>query len=133
VARAAAAATGEVRLGGEVRRVAALFVDLVGSTTLATQRPPGEVVGLLNRLFGVVVEVVEEHGGWVNKFEGDAALAVFGAPVGVPDPAGSALAAGRPWLRGWPPSCRKSQRGSGSPRATPWPGTWMTSATTSTP
>ena len=82
VARAAAA-TGEVRLGGEVRRVAALFVDLVGSTTLAAQRPPGEVVGLLNRLFAVVVEVVEEHGGWVNKFEGDAALAVFGAPVGV--------------------------------------------------
>ncbi|GAA1215866.1 adenylate/guanylate cyclase domain-containing protein [Pseudonocardia alaniniphila] len=94
VARAAAA-TGEVRLGGEVRRVAALFVDLVGSTTLAAQRPPGEVVGLLNRLFAVVVEVVEEHGGWVNKFEGDAALAVFGAPVDVPDPAGSALAAGR--------------------------------------
>jgi class 3 adenylate cyclase len=94
VARAAAA-TGEVRLGGEVRQVAALFVDLVGSTTLAAQRPPGEVVGLLNRLFAVVVEVVEEHGGWVNKFEGDAALAVFGAPVGVPDPAGSALAAGR--------------------------------------
>jgi adenylate cyclase len=94
VARAAAA-TGEVRLGGEVRRVAALFVDLVGSTTLAAQRPPGEVVGLLNRLFAVVVEVVEEHGGWVNKFEGDAALAVFGAPVDIPDPAGSALAAGR--------------------------------------
>jgi adenylate cyclase len=94
VARAAAA-TGEVRLGGEVRQVAALFVDLVGSTTLAAKLPPGEVVGLLNRLFAVVVEVVEEHGGWVNKFEGDAALAVFGAPVGIPDPAGSALAAGR--------------------------------------
>ena len=94
VARAAAAAD-EVRLGGEVRRVAVLFVDLAGSTALATQRPPGEVVGLLNRFFAVVVEVVEEHGGWINKFEGDAALAVFGAPTALGDPAGSALAAGR--------------------------------------
>jgi adenylate cyclase len=94
VARAAAAAS-EVRLGGEVRRVAVLFVDLVGSTALAAERPPEEVVGLLNRFFAIVVEVVEEHGGWINKFEGDAALAVFGAPVAGDDPAGCALAAGR--------------------------------------
>ncbi|WP_226370072.1 adenylate/guanylate cyclase domain-containing protein [Pseudonocardia oceani] len=91
----AAAASAEVRLGGEVRAVAVLFVDLVGSTQLAVQRPAEEVVGVLNRFFGVVVEVVEEHGGWINKFQGDAALAVFGAPVGLPDPAGCALAAGR--------------------------------------
>jgi adenylate cyclase len=94
VAKAAAAA-GEVRLGGEVRQVAVLFVDLVGSTGLAAQHPPEEVVGVLNRFFGVVVEVVEEHSGWINKFEGDAALAVFGAPVDGDDPAGCALAAGR--------------------------------------
>jgi adenylate cyclase len=94
VAKAAAAA-GEVRLGGEVRQVAVLFVDLVGSMGLAAQRPPDEVVGLLNRFFAVVVEVAEEHGGWINKFEGDAALAVFGAPVDLDDPAGCALAAGR--------------------------------------
>jgi len=94
VARAAAAA-GEVRLGGEVRCVGVLFVDLVGSTSLTAQRPPEEVVALLNRFFGVVVEVVEEHDGWINKFEGDAALAVFGAPVDGTDPAGCALAAGR--------------------------------------
>jgi adenylate cyclase len=62
---------------------------------LASERPPEEVVGLLNRFFAVVVEVVEEHGGWINKFEGDAALAVFGAPVDSEDPGGSALAAGR--------------------------------------
>ncbi len=91
----AAAAAGEIRLGGEVRRVAVLFVDLVGSTTLAVQRPPDEVVALLNRFFAVVVEVVEQNHGWINKFEGDAALAVFGAPVGIADPAGSALAAAR--------------------------------------
>lgn len=94
VARAAAAAD-EVRLGGEVRRVAVLFVDLVGSTALTAQNPPEQVVALLNRFFGVVVEVVQDHGGWINKFEGDAALAVFGAPVGLDDAAGSALAAGR--------------------------------------
>jgi adenylate cyclase len=94
VARAAAAA-GEVRLGGEVRCVGVLFVDLVGSTSLTAERPPEEVVGLLNRFFAVVVEVVEEHEGWINKFEGDAALAVFGAPVAGTDPAGCALAAGR--------------------------------------
>jgi adenylate cyclase len=94
VARAAAAA-GEVRLGGEVRRVGVLFVDLVGSTSLTAEHPPEEVVRLLNRFFAVVVEVVEEHDGWINKFEGDAALAVFGAPVDGTDPAGCALAAGR--------------------------------------
>jgi adenylate cyclase len=94
VARAAAAA-GEVRLGGEVRRVGVLFVDLVGSTSLTAEQPPEDVVGLLNRFFAVVVEVVEEHDGWINKFEGDAALAVFGAPVDGTDPAGCALAAGR--------------------------------------
>jgi adenylate cyclase len=91
----AAAAAGEVRLGGEVRRVGVLFVDLVGSTSLTARQPPEEVVGLLNRFFAVVVEVVEEHDGWINKFEGDAALAVFGAPVDGTDPAGCALAAGR--------------------------------------
>jgi adenylate cyclase len=53
------------------------------------------VVALLNRFFTVVVDVVEAHGGWINKFEGDAALAVFGAPTEHPDPAGGALAAGR--------------------------------------
>ena len=82
-------------LGGETREVAVLFVDMVGSTTIASERPPQEVVELLNEFFGLVVEVVDEHGGWVNKFEGDAALAVFGAPAPLEDPAGRALAAGR--------------------------------------
>jgi adenylate cyclase len=85
----------ELELGGEVREVAVLFVDLVGSTTLAATRPPTEVVDLLNQFFAVVIDVVEHHGGWINKFEGDAALAVFGVPTGLSDAAGSALAAGR--------------------------------------
>ncbi|MBY0441212.1 MAG: adenylate/guanylate cyclase domain-containing protein [Mycobacteriaceae bacterium] len=82
-------------LGGQERDVAVLFVDLVGSTTLAATRPPGEVVHLLNEFFRVVVDTVDRHGGFVNKFLGDAALAVFGAPIEHPDAAGAALAAAR--------------------------------------
>ncbi|MGI8845060.1 MAG: adenylate/guanylate cyclase domain-containing protein [Thermoleophilaceae bacterium] len=82
-------------MGGETSHVAVLFTDVVGSTSLAAERPPHEVVEMLNRFFGVVVEVVEEHGGWINKFEGDAALAIFGAPIALDDPADRALAAAR--------------------------------------
>jgi adenylate cyclase len=84
-----------VELGGEVREVAVLFVDVVGSTGIAARRPAPEVVELLNRFFGVVVDVVDEHGGWINKFEGDAALAVFGAPAPLEDRDARALAAAR--------------------------------------
>jgi adenylate cyclase len=84
-----------VELGGEAREAAVLFVDVIGSTALAASRPPGEVVDTLNAFFGLVVAVVRRHGGWVNKFEGDAALCVFGAPLTIDDSAGAALAAGR--------------------------------------
>jgi adenylate cyclase len=92
---ARAALEQDVELGGETREVAVLFVDIVGSTELASARPATEVVEVLNRFFDTVVKVVREHGGWVNKFEGDAALAVFGAPVPLSDHAGQALAAAR--------------------------------------
>ena len=82
-------------MGGETREAAVLFTDIVGSTSLAQDRPPHEVVDMLNRFFAVVVEVVEEQGGWINKFEGDAALAVFGAPIPLDDAADRALAAAR--------------------------------------
>lgn len=82
-------------LGGELREAAVLFVDVIGSTSFAADRDPREVVETLNRFFGLVVEVITLHGGWVNKFEGDAALCAFGAPAEHPDPAGAALAAGR--------------------------------------
>jgi adenylate cyclase len=84
-----------IQLGGEVRDVAVLFVDIVGSTALAADRPPDEVVGLLNKFFEVVIEVVHEYDGWINKFEGDAALAIWGAPVEVDDKYTAALAAAR--------------------------------------
>ena len=82
-------------LGGEVREAAVLFVDLVGSTSMAATRPPDEVVAILNRFFAVVVEVVSRHGGWVNKFEGDAALVIFGCPAHHENCAAGALAAAR--------------------------------------
>jgi adenylate cyclase len=82
-------------LGGQTQTVSALFVDVIGSTTIAEREPAERVVALLNRFFEVVVAVVDEHGGMVNKFEGDAALCVFGAPIEHPDHAARALAAAR--------------------------------------
>ena len=95
VAQAALERDGDVELGGELREVAIVFVDVIGSTNLAIRRPPHEVVTLLNRFFSIVVEEVEQQCGWVNKFEGDAALCVFGAPTARPDAAGDALRAAR--------------------------------------
>ncbi len=82
-------------LGGQERDVAVLFVDMVGSTQLAATRPAADVVSLLNDFFRVVVDTVNRHGGFVNKFQGDAALAIFGAPIEHPDASGAALAASR--------------------------------------
>jgi class 3 adenylate cyclase len=82
-------------LGGEHREAAVLFVDLIGSTALASERDAAEVMALLNRYFGIVVDVAHKHSGWVNKFEGDGALCVFGAPGDMNDPAGCALSAAR--------------------------------------
>jgi adenylate cyclase len=84
-----------VELGGELRDAAVLFVDVIASTPFAFSHDPREVVQTLNRFFGIADEVVTVHGGWVNKFEGDCALCVFGAPTDHPDAAGAALAAGR--------------------------------------
>jgi adenylate cyclase len=74
-----------IQLGGEVREVSVLFVDVIGSTSLAESCDPPEAVTLLNRFFDVVIQVVHDHGGFINKFQGDAALAVWGAPVAIDD------------------------------------------------
>lgn len=92
---AEAALASDPELGGVECEAAALFVDIIGSTTMTATRPATEVVALLNRFFGVVVDEVERHGGLVNKFEGDAALAVFGAPAPLDDAPGAALACAR--------------------------------------
>jgi adenylate cyclase len=85
---------GEV-LGGERRLASMLFVDLIGSTRMAARLPPELVVATLNRYFRAVVQVVAAEGGWVNKFEGDGALCVFGAPGDDRDHATRALRAAR--------------------------------------
>jgi adenylate cyclase len=92
---ASEAISGGVTLRGESCDVVALFVDITGSTRLTRESEPAEFVAMLNRFFGSVVEAVETNGGLVNKFEGDAALCVFGAPVPLDDPATAALRAAR--------------------------------------
>ena len=82
-------------LSGDEREVAILFVDLVGSTQLATTREPHEVAAVLNDFFRIVVDEVDARRGLINKFQGDAALAVFGAPLRTADPASAALATAR--------------------------------------
>jgi adenylate cyclase len=84
-----------VELGGEVREASAVFVDLIGSTALGASYSPREVVELLNNFFQAVVRVADTEEGWVNKFEGDAALCVFGVPVPLANHAEHALCAAR--------------------------------------
>ena len=82
----------DARLGdGEHRDVTVLFVDLNGYATYAERHRPEDVVALLNRFFTIVVDVIHRNDGFVNKFEGDAALCVFGAPADQPDHADRAL------------------------------------------
>jgi adenylate cyclase len=83
------------KLGGEERHVAVVFIDIVSSTHLVTSQAPAEVVAFLNRFFAIVVEEVDHHHGLVNKFEGDASLAIFGAPNHLDCPEDKALAAAR--------------------------------------
>jgi class 3 adenylate cyclase len=82
-------------LSGDVVEAAVLYIDLVGSTQLAESRPPQEVAAILNDFFRIVVDAVDEHQGLINKFAGDAALAVFGAPLRTERPASAALATAR--------------------------------------
>ena len=90
---AAAALASNIGLGGEVREVSVLFVDLVGSTPLAATHSPTEVVDVLNHLFAIVIDEISVRSGLVNKFVGDSVLAVFGAPVSLADHPTRALAA----------------------------------------
>jgi class 3 adenylate cyclase len=75
-------------LSGDVGEAAVLFIDLVGSTQFAASHSPHEVAQVLNDFFGIVVNEVDKHHGLVNKFQGDAALAIFGVPL----PSGTATA-----------------------------------------
>ena len=82
-------------MSGDVQEAAVLFIDLAGSTQLAASYPPQQVAEVLNDFFRIVVNAVDEHEGLINKFQGDAALAVFGAPLRTSGAASAALATAR--------------------------------------
>jgi adenylate cyclase len=63
------------------REVTVLFVDIRGYTQYSERTPPGVVIEMLNQFFGVATEAIIKHGGFINKFLGDAIMALFGAPA----------------------------------------------------
>nr|WP_291085277.1 adenylate/guanylate cyclase domain-containing protein [Dietzia sp. UBA5065] len=106
---AEAAELRDPELGGIGTRVGVVFVDIIGSTEMASRTEAAEVVEVLNRFFRVVVDTVDEYDGVVDSFLGDAALVVFGAPRPMDDPATAALACARALSRRLPdsvPGCR---------------------------
>ena len=96
-----------------------MFVDVRGFTSFAERADATEVVAALNALFEVIVPIVADHGGHVDKFLGDGLLAVFGAPEGYPDHADRAVAAGLEIVaRGQParaPSCESASASTPAP------------------
>src|SRR5262249_16963649 len=70
----------DLALRGEVRHVAVLFLDVRGFTTISEKLTPAEEGALLNGYLDVGVDRVGAHGGTVNKFIGDAAMCIWGAP-----------------------------------------------------
>lgn len=75
----------QLELGGEEREVTVLFTDVRGFTSLCEGRSPQQILALLNEYFSALTGVIEQHGGVVDKFIGDAVMALFGAPVACGD------------------------------------------------
>jgi adenylate cyclase len=71
----------KLRLGGEKRVLTVLFSDLAGFTGLSEKLSPEEVVGLLNRYLTAMTDIILLSGGLIDKYEGDAIMAFWGAPV----------------------------------------------------
>ena len=78
-------------LTGERREVTVLFCDIRGFTSLSERLTPEQVVSLLNEFYTLMIETVFKHDGTLDKFLGDAVMAVFGAPIGYPDHAARAV------------------------------------------
>jgi adenylate cyclase len=84
---------GTIRLGGERRPVTVLFSDIRGFTAMAESMGPDAVAQLLSEYFSEMVEVIFEHGGTLDKFIGDAVMALWGAPISHSDDPDRALEA----------------------------------------
>ena len=75
----------DVTLGGEEREVTILFSDLRNFTAMCEALSPQKMLGILNHYFTRMSAIVETHGGVVDKYVGDAMMALFGAPLVNPD------------------------------------------------
>ena len=84
---------GAVQLGGAKRRVVVLFSDIRDFTSLSEAMSPDEIATLLSDYFTEMVDIVFEHGGMLDKFMGDAVMALWGAPLAREDDAGRATRA----------------------------------------
>lgn len=71
----------KLRLGGERRELTVLFSDIAGFTTFSEQLPPEELVLVLNEYLSAMTEIVFKNNGTLDKYEGDAVMAFWGAPV----------------------------------------------------
>jgi len=76
-----------IELGGEEKVVSVLFADIRGFTRLSEQQTPSQTLAMLNTCLERICSAIETHGGVVDKFTGDAVMALFGAPVGHDDDA----------------------------------------------
>jgi len=85
VATALLANPSQAALGGAITELTVLFADLRGFTSFSERSSPEQVVGLLNRYFGIATPLVLAQGGTVDKFVGDAMMALFNAPARQPD------------------------------------------------
>ncbi len=72
---------GEAKPGGEKRPITVLFSDIRGFTTMSESMSPDEIAGLLSEYFTEMVDIIFEHGGTLDKFIGDAMMALWGAPI----------------------------------------------------
>ena len=93
------AGEGELKLGGERREITVMFADVVKFTDMVERHPPEFVVGLLNELFTIITEIVFKHGGIIDKFIGDCAMAIWGAPKAHDDDPQRAVRAAEEILR----------------------------------